>query len=64
MAGFQLLSRAGRKSVFAWLAFLSVCFYAYWNVKMTAFLGASVVGNFLIAQCIARSSREEESGFG
>ena len=59
MAGFQLLSRAGRNSVFSWLAFLSVCFYAYWNVKMTAFLGASVVGNFLIAQWIARSSSEK-----
>jgi alginate O-acetyltransferase complex protein AlgI len=57
MAGFQLLSRAGRNSVFFWLALVSVCFYAYWNVKMTVFLGASVAGNFLIAQWIARSSQ-------
>jgi D-alanyl-lipoteichoic acid acyltransferase DltB (MBOAT superfamily) len=58
MAGFQLFSRFGKVNVFSWLALMSFVFYAYWNPKITVFLGASILCNFLVSQLINRSAGE------
>ena len=53
MLGFHLLGRLGRRPVIAWLAFVSVLFYAAWNPIFVLFLLASILVNFLVARLIA-----------
>lgn len=58
LLGYQLLGRYGRRAVILWLTFMSLVFYAYWNAKMTWFLLASMLANFLFSQAIAGAQTE------
>ncbi len=53
MLGFHLLGRYGRRPVIAWLAFMSVVFYAAWNPAFVLFLLGSIVVNYLVAATLA-----------
>jgi len=53
MAGFHLLGRYGRRPVIAWLAFMSVLFYAAWKPAFVLFLLGSIALNYLVARSIA-----------
>src|SRR5580693_2292064 len=52
MLGFQLLGRYGRRPVIAWLAAMSVVFYAAWNRFYVLFLIGSILVNYLVAYAI------------
>ncbi len=52
MLGFHLLGRFGRRPVIAWLAAMSVVFYAAWNEFYVFFLIGSVLVNYLVAYAI------------
>ena len=52
MLGFQLLGRYGRRPVIAWLAAMSVVFYAAWNKFYVLFLIGSILVNYLVAYAI------------
>src|SRR5580693_8324426 len=52
MLGFHLLGRYGRRPVIAWLALMSVVFYAAWNEVYVLFLLGSIVVNYLVACAI------------
>ena len=56
MVGFHLLGRYGRRPVIAWLAFMSVVFYAKWNTIYVLFLLGSILVNYLVAMAIGRES--------
>ena len=53
MLGFHLLGRYGRRPVIAWLAGMSVVFYAAWNAYYVFFLIASILANYLVAYAIS-----------
>lgn len=53
MLGFHVLGRFGRRSVIAWLAFISVVFYGMWNAGFVLFLVGSILVNYLCASWIA-----------
>ncbi len=53
MLGFHLLGRFGRRPVIAWLAFMSVVFYAAWNPVFVLFLLGSILVNYLVAGTLA-----------
>ena len=53
MLGFHLLGRYGRRPVIAWLAFMSVVFYAAWNPPFVLFLLGSILVNYLVAATLA-----------
>jgi len=53
MLGFHLLGRYGRRPVIAWLAVMSVVFYAAWNKFFVIFLIGSILINYLVARAIA-----------
>ncbi len=53
MLGFHLLGRFGRRPVIAWLAFMSVVFYAAWNPVLVLFLLGSILVNYLVASTLA-----------
>jgi alginate O-acetyltransferase complex protein AlgI len=61
MLGFHLLGRYGRRPVIAWLAFMSVVFYAAWNKVFVLFLLGSILVNYLVALAIARAPQESAS---
>ena len=52
MLGFHLLGRYGRRPVIAWLAGMSVVFYAAWNKFYVLFLIGSILVNYLVAFAI------------
>jgi alginate O-acetyltransferase complex protein AlgI len=52
MLGFHLLGRYGRRPVIAWLAVMSIVFYAAWNSVFVLFLLGSILANFLVARAI------------
>lgn len=52
MLGFHLLGRYGRRPVIAWLALMSVVFYAAWNKFYVLFLLGSILVNYVIALVI------------
>ena len=52
MLGFHLLGRYGRRPVIAWLAAMSVVFYAAWNKFYVIFLIGSILVNYLVAYAI------------
>jgi alginate O-acetyltransferase complex protein AlgI len=56
MLGFHLMGRFGRRPVIAWLAFMSVVFYAAWNPVFVLFLLGSIAVNYLVSQAIAGAS--------
>ena len=53
MLGFHLLGRYGRRPVIAWLALMSVVFYAAWNPLFVLFLLGSILVNYGIATLLA-----------
>ena len=55
MLGFHLLGRYGRRPVIAWLAFMSVVFYAAWNPAFVPFLLGSILVNYLLAARLTAS---------
>ena len=58
MLGFHLLGRYGRGPVIAWLAFMSVVFYAAWNPFFVFFLIGSILVNYLVAARIAAAPED------
>jgi alginate O-acetyltransferase complex protein AlgI len=52
MVGFHVLGRYGRRPVIAWLAAMSVVFYAAWNEIYVLFLVGSILVNYLVAYAI------------
>lgn len=52
LVGFALLGRFGRTGVVAWLAFMSLAFYAYWRPAFLLLLVGSIVVNFACARLI------------
>jgi D-alanyl-lipoteichoic acid acyltransferase DltB (MBOAT superfamily) len=52
MLGFHLLGRYGRRPVIAWLAVMSVVFYAAWNEFYVFFLLGSILVNYVVALLI------------
>jgi alginate O-acetyltransferase complex protein AlgI len=52
MLGFHLLGRYGRRPVIAWLAGMSVVFYAAWNKVYVLFLLGSILVNYIVAYAI------------
>jgi alginate O-acetyltransferase complex protein AlgI len=58
MIGFHLLGRYGRRPVIAWLAAMSVVFYAAWNRVFVLFLLGSIVVNYLMALGISAAPED------
>jgi alginate O-acetyltransferase complex protein AlgI len=58
LLGFHLLGRYGRRPVIAWLAFMSVVFYASSSRFFVLFLLASVAVNYLVAFFIASAPED------
>ncbi len=58
MLGFHLLGRYGRRPVIAWLAFMSVVFYAAWNPVFVLFLLGSILVNYLVANTLASTPED------
>jgi alginate O-acetyltransferase complex protein AlgI len=58
MLGFHLLGRYGRRPVIAWLALMSVVFYAAWNKVFVLFLLGSILVNYLVARAISRAPED------
>jgi D-alanyl-lipoteichoic acid acyltransferase DltB (MBOAT superfamily) len=57
-AGFFALARwRGARAAAAWLALASLFFYAYWDARYLALLGASIAGNYLFALRILAARR-------
>jgi alginate O-acetyltransferase complex protein AlgI len=56
--GYQLLSRFGRNALLAWLALISLFFYAWWNPTYLLLLLASIVLNFLFSRRLGPESSE------
>jgi D-alanyl-lipoteichoic acid acyltransferase DltB (MBOAT superfamily) len=55
MLGFHVLGRYGRRPVIAWLAFMSVVFYAAWNKVFVLVLLGSILVNYGVALVISRA---------
>ncbi len=58
MLGFHLLGRYGRRPVIAWLAFMSVVFYAAWNPAFVLFLLGSILVNYLVADTLTSAPED------
>jgi alginate O-acetyltransferase complex protein AlgI len=58
MLGFHLLGSYGRRPVIAWLALMSVVFYAAWNPVFVLFLIGSILVNFLVARALSVAPEE------
>jgi alginate O-acetyltransferase complex protein AlgI len=56
LLGFAMLSHLGRRAVVAWLAFVSVVFYSWWNWHFAFVLIGSGLINFAISRLIAAST--------
>ena len=55
LLGFHLLGRFGRKPTLAWLAFISVVFYAYWRLSFVPLLLGSIAFNYLCATLLVKT---------
>ena len=55
LLGFHLLGRFGRKPTLAWLALISVVFYAYWRLSFVPLLLASISFNYLCATLLVKT---------
>ena len=60
MVGFHVLGRYGRRPVIAWLAAMSVVFYAAWNKVYVLFLLGSILVNYLVAYAIGSAPEGSE----
>jgi alginate O-acetyltransferase complex protein AlgI len=58
MLGYHFLGHYGRRPVIAWLALMSLIFYAAWNRTFVIFLLGSIVVNYLVARAISRSPED------
>ena len=58
LLGFHLLGRYGRRPVIAWLAAMSVVFYAAWNKFYVFFLLGSILVNYLVSTAIGRAPED------
>jgi alginate O-acetyltransferase complex protein AlgI len=58
MLGFHWLGRYGRRPVIAWLALMSVVFYAEWNKVFVLFLLGSILVNYFVAGAISRAPED------
>jgi D-alanyl-lipoteichoic acid acyltransferase DltB (MBOAT superfamily) len=56
LAGVFLLARVSRKLAAAWLAGMSLFFYAWWNPPYVVLLLASIVFNYHLGMAIARAA--------
>jgi len=56
--GFHIIGRYGRRPVIAWLAFMSVVFYAAWNPVFVLFLLGSIAVNYLVAIALSRAPED------
>ena len=56
LAGFQLFGLFGRKAALAWLAFISLAFYASWRLDFVPLLLGSIAFNYLCATLIAKTA--------
>ncbi len=61
MLGFHFLGKYGRRPVIAWLAFMSVVFYAAWNPAFVLFLLGSILVNYLVADTLASAPEDSAS---
>ncbi len=57
LAGFVVAGRLGRRVTLTYLVVASLVFYAAWDVRYTMLLLASIFGNFIFANLIARSAK-------
>jgi D-alanyl-lipoteichoic acid acyltransferase DltB (MBOAT superfamily) len=55
LLGFHILGRFGRKATLAWLAFISIVFYAYWRISFVPLLLGSITFNYICATLIAKT---------
>jgi len=55
LVGYQLFGKFHRRAVVAWLAFVSLAFYAYWRPALLPILVSSVGINYIAAGLISRS---------
>jgi alginate O-acetyltransferase complex protein AlgI len=58
LAGFHFLGRWGRRPAIAWLAFMSVVFYAKWSRLFTVLLLFSVLMNYFFSLLIEATSKK------
>ena len=55
LIGFFLLGTAGwRRSAIAWLSFISLVFYADWNINYLPLLLGSIIANYAVGRTLAR----------
>jgi D-alanyl-lipoteichoic acid acyltransferase DltB (MBOAT superfamily) len=59
--GFALLGRFGRTAVVAWLAFMSLVFYAYWRLDFLALLVGSIAVNYACSRLLWRCREQERA---
>jgi len=54
LAGFAVAGRFGRTAVVAWLACMSLVFYAYWRIDFLALLVGSIAVNYVCSRLLWR----------
>jgi alginate O-acetyltransferase complex protein AlgI len=59
LIGYELLSRLGGKTLLAWLALISLCFYAFWSPVYLLLLGGSILCNFFFSLQVGEMGRSE-----
>jgi alginate O-acetyltransferase complex protein AlgI len=57
LLGFHILGRFGRKPTLAWLALISVVFYAYWRLSFVPLLVGSITFNYICATLIVKTKQ-------
>lgn len=61
LAGFYAIARFGHRSALAWLALMSLVFYAWWDVSNLPILLVSIAWNFLFGRAICDSQSQDRS---
>ncbi len=61
--GYQIVARFGRRATIAWLAFMSVVFYSWWDWRFVFVLVGSMLVNFTASRLIAAASTAERRRF-
>jgi alginate O-acetyltransferase complex protein AlgI len=59
LIGYELLSRFGGKALLAWLALISLCFYAFWSPVYLLLLAASILFNFFFSLQVGETGHSE-----
>jgi alginate O-acetyltransferase complex protein AlgI len=62
LAGYEIAGRFDRRWVIAWLALISLAFYAYWKPPLVLLLVSSVLVNYLVAVLISREPAGSRRG--